>query len=88
LLRLTALDEAGRPLPWVRVYFVEAPVPVPEIAALTDAGGTVTLEAPAPGLYRVGLAAEGYEAETVAVVIGEAGTHASTVVLKSQESAR
>lgn len=77
-----ALDEAGRPVPWARVYFVEAPVPVPEIAALTNDAGEVTLEMPEPGSYRVGLAAEGFEADVVEVEIGEEAAYLSTVTLR------
>ena len=70
-------------MPWARVYFVEAPVPVPEIAALTDATGTVLLELPVPGLYRVGLAAESFEPKILEVELGEESSLSVTIELES-----
>lgn len=41
----------GRPVAGARVVVTAAPVPVPEIAAVTDAEGRFELPAPAPGEY-------------------------------------
>lgn len=41
----------GRPVAGARVVITASPVPVPEIAAVTDAEGRFTLGAPAPGDY-------------------------------------
>lgn len=41
----------GRPIANARVYFTSGPVPLPEIAAITDAKGEFSLTAPAPGDY-------------------------------------
>lgn len=41
----------GRPVAGARVVITESPVPVPEIAGVTDAEGRFTLFAPAPGEY-------------------------------------
>lgn len=44
-------DLSGNPVPKARVSFTAGPVPLPDIAALTDAKGTFTLSAPVPGEY-------------------------------------
>ena len=41
----------GKPIPNARVYFTSGPVPLPEIAAMTDKSGEFSLTAPAPGEY-------------------------------------
>ncbi|HEU4455515.1 MAG TPA: carboxypeptidase-like regulatory domain-containing protein [Longimicrobium sp.] len=41
----------GRPVAGARVVITSSPVPVPEIAAVTDAAGRFALGAPAPGEY-------------------------------------
>jgi protocatechuate 3,4-dioxygenase beta subunit len=50
----TVVDARGEPVAGATVYFVEGPVPLPDIAAVTDAEGRFTLTAPAPGPYTVG----------------------------------
>ena len=49
------------------VYFLEGPVPLPDIAQLTDAEGGFQLTAPTPGLYRIGVRASGFEPAEVTV---------------------
>lgn len=46
-------DERGQPVAGARVYVVDAPVAVPDIAALTDASGRFAIGVPAPGRYTV-----------------------------------
>ena len=41
----------GKPVSNARVYFTAGPVPLPEIAAVTDSRGEFSLTAPAPGEY-------------------------------------
>lgn len=60
-------DAADRPVGAARVYFVEAPVAVPDIAALTDDHGRFTLSVPVPGTYRVEVASEGFTSTTAIV---------------------
>lgn len=55
------VDARGDPVEGARVYFVEGPVPLPDIAALTDSGGRFALSAPVPGTYQLGVASEGPE---------------------------
>jgi hypothetical protein len=50
-----------------RVFITEAPVSVPDIAALTDADGRFTLAAPRPGRYVVGCAGHDGESASGAV---------------------
>jgi hypothetical protein len=60
-------DPAGNPVPEARVYFTSGPVPLPEIAALTDAGGQFTLSVPAAGTYGLECNADGFASEAVTV---------------------
>lgn len=53
------VDAEGNPIGGARVFFVEGPVPLPDIAALTDDGGHFALSAPVPGTYQIGVASEG-----------------------------
>lgn len=61
------LGASGIPLPEARVAFAEAPVPVPDIAAVTGADGRFALSAPAPGRYVVVAAADGHVTAQVAL---------------------
>ena len=47
MIRGLVLDARGHPVAGARVSWGKAPVPVPEVALLTDAGGHFTLAAPA-----------------------------------------
>ncbi|MCA1781603.1 MAG: carboxypeptidase-like regulatory domain-containing protein [Dermatophilaceae bacterium] len=49
----TVTDGHGRPLAEVSVSLRDAPVPVPDIAALTGPDGSFALGAPSPGHYTV-----------------------------------
>ena len=53
------LDTRGNPIEGARVYFVEGPVPLPDIAVLTDGSGHFRLDAPIPGTYQLGVSFEG-----------------------------
>lgn len=53
------LDGEGRPLPEARVYFVEGPGPLPDVAALTDAKGRFQMVVPGAGRYLLEVAADG-----------------------------
>jgi hypothetical protein len=68
------VDARGNPVEGARVYFVEGPVPLPDIAALTDDSGRFALSVPVPGTYQLGVAAEGsrgFVQETATVDVGE-----------------
>ena len=64
------VDARGNPVEEARVYFVEGPVPLPDIAALTDSDGRFALSAPVSGTYQLGVASEGPEGfmQTTSVV--------------------
>ena len=70
LIRGTVIDASGTPVEWASVWLVSGPQPTPDIAALTDAAGRFTLTAPAPGVYRIGCRAEGYEPVEAEVEVG------------------
>lgn len=63
----TVLDPDGQPVPDARVYFIEGPVPLPDVAILTDRNGAFTLTAPATGTYTIGCNANGFEPASVTV---------------------
>jgi hypothetical protein len=70
------VDARGNPVEGARVYFVEGPVPFPDIAALTDSSGRFALSAPASGTYQLGVAYEGSEGfiqETMVADVREEG---------------
>ena len=52
------VDAKGNPVEGARVYFIEGPVPLPDIAALTDDAGRFRLTAPVPGNYELEVASE------------------------------
>lgn len=61
------LSPGGQPVAGARVYLVQGPVALPDVALLTDPSGTFALSAPVPGTYQLGCAAAGFAAATVAV---------------------
>ena len=68
------VDAEGNPLEGARVYFVEGPIPLPDIAALTDGKGRFALSAPVSGTYQLGVATEvpaGFVQKTTMVEVGE-----------------
>jgi hypothetical protein len=64
-------DESGAPIKDARVYFTQAPVPVPDVAALTGADGTFSLTAPVDGTYTLECNAEGFSAARATVASQE-----------------
>jgi carboxypeptidase family protein len=63
------LDPNRQPVTEARVYFIDGPVSLPDIAVLTDRNGEFTLTAPAPGTYKIGCSADGFASTTLAVNI-------------------
>lgn len=66
----------GTPIPNARVYFTSGPVPLPEIAAMTDSSGEFSLTAPAPGEY------------VIEAVTDEFGPRSSTAKVKANKPVR
>lgn len=60
-------DQHGRPIEQARVCFVSGPVPLPDVAALTDPNGTFLLTAPVPGTYSILCALDDGRTETRSV---------------------
>ena len=82
----TVTDGDGRPLADVSVGILDAPVPVPDIAALTGPDGSFALGAPAPGRYTVVATGPGGERSQASVDIGtgEAAVDVEIVIDTSQ----
>ena len=62
---------ANDPVPQARVYIAGGPVPVPDIAALTDAEGRFTMSLPAAGTYEFACTAEAYMPSSTTVEVAE-----------------
>jgi hypothetical protein len=62
-------DLHGKPIAQAPVYFTNGPVPLPDIAALTDEEGAFTLTAPTRGSYTIACAAEGFAPTEVSIEI-------------------
>jgi len=60
LIRGVVRGAGGVLLEGAVIVFVEAPVDVPDIAAMTGDDGTFVVAAPAPGRYLLGIRADGY----------------------------
>ena len=60
---------SGQPVAGARVYFVQGPVALPDVALNTDTNGSFTLSAPVPGTYQLGCAADGFATTTVGVEV-------------------
>jgi hypothetical protein len=59
----------GKPVSNARVYFTAGPVPLPEIAAVTDDSGAFSLTAPAPGEYVIETTADDFGARSSKVKV-------------------
>jgi hypothetical protein len=49
------LDNLGRPIAGASVYFVRAPVSMPDVALQTDADGRFVFGVRSSGIYRIGV---------------------------------
>ena len=65
-------DPSGQPVPGAVVMVAAAPVPVPDIAALTDATGRFSIMVSAPGTYRLLIQGANAMTETTVSVHTEA----------------
>ena len=82
MIRGTVRDVDGRPLANARVMYAAAPAPVPDLAALTDAEGSFSLEAPGTGTYEVMIVADGYGRAHLAVEVSDTGEAEVNAVLE------
>jgi protocatechuate 3,4-dioxygenase beta subunit len=53
-------DSDGQSVAGARVLLSQSPVPVPDVAAVTDSEGRFALSAPTPGQYAVAAFADGH----------------------------
>jgi hypothetical protein len=60
-------DHNGQPISEARVYFIDGPVPFPDIAFLTDSNGKFSLTTPAEGTYIIGCSADGFKSANLTV---------------------
>ena len=70
-LRVVITDPSGQPVVDARVMIEAGPGLYPDVAALSDAKGALTVSLPAPGRYRLLCAGEGFTSAHVDVEIGE-----------------
>jgi len=72
-----------QPVGDARVYFTEAPMPLPDIAALTNDKGEYSLSAPASGKYKITCTAGDYAPLTHKVNIKQGTSAKVNFELKS-----
>lgn len=82
------VGEHDVPLEWATVIITEAPVPLPDVGAMTDDGGAFTLTAPAAGRYRLRCQAPGHEPTELTVDVGEHDVTVSLRLVPSPPAAR
>jgi len=75
----TVVDPAGRPVAGATVAVVDAPVAVPDIAAITGDDGSFSFGVPAAGSYRVAAYGESGSGEAT-VVVDSGGTSVRLVL--------
>ncbi len=80
----TVLDPHRQPVSDAQIYFIEGPVPLPDVALLTDSKGRFTLGAPAPGMYTLGCHADGFVSTSIAVNVKRGQENQVTIQLKKQ----
>ena len=61
----------GQPVAGARVSFVSSPVPMPDVALLTDDLGRFSLTAPVPGAYSIGCSSDDFGSGTITVDVPE-----------------
>lgn len=63
-------DDKGNPISEARISFVEGPIPLTDIAALTDNKGSFVLSAPTTGDYTIEAVSEGLVAKRIRISTG------------------
>ena len=63
------IDAQGKPVSLARVYFVESPVAVPDVAALTGPDGRFSLSAPVEGRYAIECTADEFKPRRLTVEV-------------------
>ena len=86
LLRLTVIDEAGHPVENARLMLQSAPVPVPEIAALSNSQGEASIFLPASGRYELGCYSDHHKQATLTINFSEEAASQTVVLEKDSGS--
>jgi hypothetical protein len=81
LIEGRVVDAAGAPVPMARVFFVEGPVALPDVAALTGPDGAFRLSVPGAGSYTLGVRGDGRRPATATVEVGGARLAPLDIVL-------
>lgn len=76
----TVTGPDGERIEEASVYFMEGPVPLPDIAQITNEQGEFRMAAPVPGTYRLGVRAG--DAEPVEVTVEVRGEPEQTVAVR------
>ncbi len=71
LIRGVVRGRDGRPVDSAVVWFLSAPVDVPDIAAVTGDDGNFVVSAPSPGHYRLGVRADGHSLREVPLEVDD-----------------
>lgn len=69
----TVFDRAGRPAGGATVMWLAGPVPLPEVALLTQADGRFVMSAPVPGHYTLACRRDPDGAAKAEVTVGPQG---------------
>ena len=69
----TVLDSAGHPAAGATVMWLHGPVPLPDLAQLTQADGSFVMSAPVAGQYRLGCRGHSGGQVTLDVAVGPQG---------------
>jgi hypothetical protein len=75
IVRGVVRDSSGAPIEGARVMFADGPGSLPDVAALTGAGGEFTLSAPVAGTYRIQCVTEGAAPVDVEVTVAPGEPH-------------
>jgi hypothetical protein len=67
----TVKDESGKPISNAVVSFVTAPVPLPDIAALTDTNGNFTLSTAMEGDYIINVNSDKHKEMSIRVTLDD-----------------
>ncbi len=77
-------DTLRRPVSDVRVSIESSPVPIPDIAALSDEHGEVSITVPSAGQYSFVFAAKGYVTVHTMVEVADNIASCTTIELRSR----
>ena len=73
LVKGHVLDATGQPVGGARLMWLEAPVAMPDVAALSQADGGFVLTVPVPGRYRLGCQTDGQGSAQATTTVGPDG---------------